>query len=77
MTHCWADYGQWIETTYGYLSDEYLDHAAAGYDHDVDAICLRPDGHFGPHTWTPSSQVVVQFAEVAVPSRPETPRRSV
>lgn len=63
MTHCWTDRGEWIEETYGYLSDEYLDDAVRGYNGADDEICVLPDGHFGPHKWTPVGEIVVRFAE--------------
>lgn len=63
MSHCWADYGQWIEATYGYLSDRYLEHAVAAYNgNEVDFTCMLPGGHSGPHVWTPSDQIVIRFA---------------
>lgn len=76
MNHCWADYGEWIEATYGYLSDKYIEYAADCYSGaEYDKTCLLPAEHSGPHVWTPSDQIMVAFAdkmpEVAVPPRPE------
>jgi hypothetical protein len=28
--------------------------------------CMLPDGHDGPHEWTPDSEIVVQFSDKAV-----------
>ena len=65
MKHCWTDRGEWIEETYGYLSEEYIDYAVSAYDRPVDwagEICVLPVGHFGPHEWTPTDEIVVKFA---------------
>lgn len=61
--HCWTDRGEWIAETYGDTSDEYYDHAVAGYEGDPGEICILPADHFGPHKWTPIDQIVVSFSE--------------
>ncbi len=71
MKHCWTGRGEWIETTYGYLSDEYLDDAANAYGDPnwCGSTCMLPAGHFGPHVWTPDDEIVIAIAE--------TPRKDV
>ena len=65
MTDCWTVRGDWIEETYGYLSEEYLDYAATQYEEMAcDELCMLPVGHFGPHRWTPSDQIIVMFEEL-------------
>lgn len=76
MSHCWTERGEWIEETYGYLSDEYLDYAADQYNEDAcSEICLLSAGHVGPHKWTRTDEATLSFAdkmpEVALPPCPE------
>ena len=62
MTHCWMGRTEWIEQTYGYLSDEYIADAAAAYDGKMSATCMLPDGHDGPHEFTDDDQIRISFA---------------
>ena len=53
--HCWAGNAEHAEREHGYWSPE---HRAADARR---AICLLPDGHDGPHEWTPLEDVAVEF----------------
>ena len=59
VVHCWEDKGDWIESTYGVASDEY----AAYYAADDRGMCLLPDGHEGPHVFTPTSEITLVFKD--------------
>ncbi len=53
--HCWAD--AWGDHEVG--SPEYL---AARLAWPRGGTCLLPDGHDGPHEFTPDDQIFVIFA---------------
>lgn len=60
VLHCWEDRAEWIRQTFGEHSNEY----AAIYDGDfVECTCMLPDGHEGPHVWTPDDRIGVTFAD--------------
>lgn len=50
--HCWAGYLESLE----FGSEEWVEAFDKG-----DATCLLPDGHEGPHEWTPDSDIMVRF----------------
>jgi hypothetical protein len=53
---CWTDRRTWIEETYGYLSDEYIESYV-----DDSATCLLDEGHECDHEWIPDSEIGVSF----------------
>lgn len=62
MMRCWTDREEWLEATYGPLSDEYLDvHATAVLNNSPHEICMLEAGHEGPHQWVPDDQIVIRF----------------
>lgn len=54
VAHCWADQREHMEALYGWRSAEYQDCPGG--------TCLLPDGHDGPHAWTPDSEIAIRFA---------------
>jgi hypothetical protein len=49
---------EWLEETYGHRSEEYID---AQCSDDYGGTCMLPEGHRGPHEFTPDSEIVVVF----------------
>jgi hypothetical protein len=64
MVHCWKDEREHIEETYGIGSAEWC----ASFD-GPGGTCMLPDGHDGPHQFTPDDAIVVEIGEA-------NPRRS-
>ncbi len=63
MSHCWMGRTEWIEETYGYLSEEYIADAADAYDDSyMSSTCMLLDGHEGPHEFTRDDQITIAFA---------------
>lgn len=54
MTHCWMGKYEYMESI-GQLDDYLAD------GEQVPSTCLLPDGHAGPHEWTPDSEIIIQF----------------
>lgn len=50
--HCWMGYIESLE----FGSPEWADACPQS-----DATCLLPDGHEGPHEWTPDREIQVRF----------------
>ncbi len=64
VLHCWKDKGEYVEETYGYLSEEYVENFAEECLDDGGhggSTCMLPDGHEGPHVWTPDGDIRVSF----------------
>lgn len=59
---CFRDRRDWIEETYGYLSDEYIESYV-----DDSATCLLEDGHKCPHEWTPDDEILLTFPATEAP----------
>ena len=59
MVHCWADKGEFIEERFGFYSSECFNYLVE----DDRCSCLLPDGHDGPHEWTPDKDIVITFKE--------------
>lgn len=67
--HCWKGYAEWVCEHYGVKHWwEAPDEAKALIigDGDLntgfnDATCLLPDGHEGPHEWTPDNEIIIRF----------------
>ena len=57
MVHCWKDYQEWIEETTG--KPWYEQYDSLKYEHG--ATCHLPDGHGGPHEWTPDNEIMIEF----------------
>lgn len=57
--HCWMGRLEHAEETYGPSSDEAL------RAFDEPGTCMLPDGHAGPHEFTPDDQITITFAPVA------------
>lgn len=65
LTHCWAG---WLESM---SDDDRIDEMARQWQADdaagrsdrgfQDKTCLLPQGHSGPHEWTPDDQFSVKF----------------
>lgn len=53
--HCWQDYADF----HGFGSDEWADAKVNG-----GRTCMLPDGHDGPHKWTPDESITVTFEAV-------------
>ncbi len=49
---CWASYHEQWE----YGSAEWAIHGD-----DPGATCLLPEGHLGPHQWTPNSDIIIRL----------------
>lgn len=61
IVHCWTNYGEWLQETYGYLSERHVAYLA---DEDGPRrTCMLPEGHRGPHEWTNDTDITVTFKE--------------
>ena len=60
MEYCWMGKREWIESEYGYMSDEYVNYV--GRDDGPNETCTLEDGHEGPHEWTPNDQIFLTFS---------------
>lgn len=58
VTHCWEDYKSFVSDQFGIGSREWCEAHQKG-----DATCLLPEGHEGPHEWTPDDQITVHFVD--------------
>lgn len=57
--HCWKDLGEHLEET---NVDAYHEWYGSRYpDSPLGATCMLPDGHVGPHEFTPDNQIGVTF----------------
>jgi len=56
MSRCWTDYLDWCEKTYGPNSEQEAETYFTG-----NKTCLLPQGHEGPHEWTPDEEILVAF----------------
>jgi len=52
--HCWADKASQYEIG----TEEWVDAVVNS------ATCLLPDGHDGPHEWTPDEEFEIEFADM-------------
>ena len=52
---CWTDKAAWLDDN-GALPIDVVQCQIEG-----NATCLLPDGHDGPHEWTPDSEITVRF----------------
>ena len=57
MTRCWVHESEEIERRYGWASPEMIDY----WQRESKGVCMLPDGHDGPHAWTPEDQIVITF----------------
>jgi len=59
MLHCWMGYIESLE----FGSQEWVAAYAAGGPEALpnDGTCFLPDGHVGPHEFTPDSDITVRF----------------
>lgn len=55
MAHCWMGYQEWLEETTGKPWYELPDVEEGTRS----ATCLLPDGHKGPHEWTPDDEIII------------------
>jgi len=51
ILHCWAGKADQYEIG----ADEWAEAMAHP------ATCLLPDGHDGPHDWTPDEEIIIEF----------------
>ena len=51
--HCWASQ----EDEYEFGTDEWAEAFNRGF-----GICMLPDGHDGPHVFTPPEDIAISFA---------------
>ena len=59
--HCWTGRREWIEATYGYLSEEYIQDASDEYGEKMSATCMLPADHDGPHEFTDDDRITISF----------------
>lgn len=58
--HCWMGEDEHMQSTL--TVDEYQAWARDPARQSVpDGTCMLPDGHDGPHKFTPDDQIVIQF----------------
>lgn len=57
--HCWQSRNDWLE------KHDFDTYAAEFFENKPDCCCMLPDGHDGPHEWTPNDEIVVSFAAKA------------
>lgn len=60
MTPCWTGKLDWIIETFGDLSREWCEYVAQNGPCET---CMLPEGHAGPHVWTPNDKIVLVFDE--------------
>ena len=53
------------------MSAEKLIHCWEDGGEEIGSTCLLPDGHDGPHEFTPDSEIMVTFSESALSSEPQ------
>lgn len=58
VVHCWAGRREELEA-----ADPENYWRSAEWQSGEDGICLRLDGHDGPHEFTPTDQIVLRFSE--------------
>ena len=58
VLHCWTDEREHAEEVHGRLSPQW----AEVWFRDVSGTCMLPQGHDGPHQFTPDDQIGVTFA---------------
>jgi hypothetical protein len=57
--HCWNGERDWIEKKFGYLSEEHLKTYEDSWS---GGTCMLEDGHEGDCDFTPSDEIVINFA---------------
>ena len=55
IRRCWQGHRDQFEVG----TDEYIQ---SWIDYPDGATCLLPEGHEGPHEWTPDDQILISFS---------------
>jgi hypothetical protein len=55
--HCWMSNTEHAKLTHGIASDEW----AEAFNNP--STCMLPDGHAGPHQWTPDGEIEITFLD--------------